>query len=45
MDLMVYKGLLAMTVYFERGSASSSTFSFELWTMIVDTVTHMQKPL
>ena len=31
MDLMVYKGLLAITVYFERESAS--TFSLELWTM------------
>jgi hypothetical protein len=43
MDPMVYKGLLAVTVYFERESAS--TFSLELWTMIVDTVIHMQKPL
>lgn len=36
MDLMVYKGLLAITVYFERESAT--TFSLELWTMSVDTV-------
>ncbi|KAJ6984325.1 hypothetical protein NC653_022554 [Populus alba x Populus x berolinensis] len=35
MDLMVYKGLLAITIYFERESAS--TFSLELWTMSVDT--------
>ncbi|KAL9371746.1 hypothetical protein Peur_036886 [Populus x canadensis] len=31
MDLMVCKGLLTITVYFERESAS--TFSLELWTM------------
>jgi hypothetical protein len=30
MDPMVYKGLLAVTVYFERELAS--TFSLELWT-------------